>query len=288
MDWTLRELTIFVTAAETGSFTDAALELHISQAAVSRAIASLEQSLDTQLLRRVPRGCELTPAGRDTLAHAHRVLFEAEQLSQTLRSRVKLIRLGYAWAALGRHTTVLQRNWRTHHVSSQLELVRHYSATAGLAEGLCDVAVVRRPVDERRFDSVIVGLEKRVVAFATDDPEWSRRRSLRMNEIANRTIAIDTKVGAMTEELWVGSELKPTFIETADVDGWLDTIAAGTYVGTTSEATSYHHPRPGVLYRPVSDGPRIPVRLAWWRDAPPESLSDLIREVSRLYEANGD
>ena len=285
MEWSLRELRFFVTAAEAGSFTEAAAQLYVSQAAVSRTIAGLENTVGDRLLRRVPRGCELTSTGQQLLPHARRVLSEAERFTDFLTSRHDVLRLGYAWAALGRHTARLQRDWAQRHDALELELLRHNSPTAGLAEGRCDVAIVRRPVDEKRFDSLVVGLERRLVAFASDDPQWSRRRQLSMAEIADRTVIIDVRVGTTSSQLWHGADHPPRFIEATDVDGWLDAIAAGRGVGTTAEATAHHHPRPGVTYRPIKDGPRIPVRLAWWRDHHPNGLGDLVDAVTQLYAA---
>ena len=59
----------------------------------------------------------------------------------------------------------------------------HQLPTGGLAEGACDVAVVRTPPvppasPTGRFDDVIVGLESRYCAVAADDP-LARRRQLR-------------------------------------------------------------------------------------------------------------
>lgn len=283
MEWTLRELRYFVTAIEAGSFTDAAIELHVSQAAVSRTIASLERTLGEQLLRRVPHGCELTSAGHAMLPHARRVLAEAARFDQHIANRHAQLRLGYAWAALGRHTAPLQRRWAQEHESIDLELVRHNSATSGLVEGLCDVAILRRPIHDRRFDSVVVGLERRLVAFASDDALWARRRQLSMVELSERTVIIDTRSGSTTEDLWRDFDHPPHFIDSSDVDSWLDAIAAGRGIGTTAAATADHHPRPGITYRPVKDGPRIAVRLAWWRDERPTGLSDLIHTVTELY-----
>ena len=283
MDWSLRELRFFVTAVDTGSFTDAATRLYVSQAAVSRTIAGFERAIGQRLLRRVPRGCELTGAGQHLLPHARRVLAEADRLAEFLRSHHDVLRLGYAWAALGRHTAPLQRQWARQQESTDLVLVRHNSPTAGLAEGLCDVAVVRRPVDDHRFDALVVGLERRMVAFASDDALWSRRRLLSMAEIADRTVIIDPRAGTTTGELWSGTDHSPIFVESSDVDGWLDAIAAGRGVGLTADATAHHHPRPGLSYRPIKDGPRIPVRLMWWRDERPSSLSQLVDAVTRLY-----
>lgn len=281
MEWSLRELRFFVTAVDTGSFTDAALELHVSQAAVSRTIAGLEKAVGERLLRRVPRGCELTLTGQQVLPHARRVLAEAERFTDFVRSRHSVLRLGYAWAALGRHTPRLHREWAARHPEVGLELVRHQTATAGLVEGHCDVAVVRRPIEDRRFSSVVVGLESRMGAFGTDDPQWAGRRSLSMADFTSRVVMFDPRSGSTTSDLWAGAA--PTFVESADVDSWLDAIVAGRAVGMTAEATAHHHPRDGVAYRRIKDGPRIPVRLVWWKDEPPAALADLVDLVTGLY-----
>jgi DNA-binding transcriptional LysR family regulator len=227
MDWTLRELRYFVAAAEAGSFTEAAAQLYISQAAVSRTIAGLEKIVGDKLLRRVPRGCELTTTGAQILPQARRVLSEADNFTEFLTSRHGVLRLGYAWAAVGRHTARLQREWAQRHGQVELQLVKQNSPTAGLAEGLCDAAIVRRPIDEKRFATVVVGLERRLVAFAFDDAQWSRRRQLSMVEIADRTVIIDPRVGTTSSELWHGSQHQPQLIESSDIDTWLDAIAAG-------------------------------------------------------------
>lgn len=283
MDWTVRELEVFVTAVDTGSFTDAALLLHVSQASVSRTVAALERALGDQVLRRVPRGCEPTAFGLQLLPHARRMLAEAGRFSEFVRSRHGLLRLGYAWSALGRHTAPLQRRWAREHPEVRLELVRFNSPTSGLAEGRCDVAIVRRPVDDRRYGSFVVGLERRLVAFASDDALWSRRRQVTMAEIAGRTVVIDPRTGTTGSDLWQGAATLPTFVESTDVDSWLDAIAAGRGVGTTAQATADHHPRPGVTYRPIKDGPRIAVRLVWLRDARPAGLDELVHTVTELY-----
>lgn len=283
MDWTLRDLRFFSAAAEAGSFTDAAIELRVSQAAVSRTIAGLERAVGDRLLRRVAHGCELTATGQQLLPQARRVLAEADRFSDFLRTRHNVLRLGYAWGALGPHTARLQRDWAARHPTIELQLVRYNSPTSGLAEGVCDVAIVRRPPEERHVDSVVVGLERRLAAFASDDPQWARRRQVSMAEIAARTVVSDPRVGTTDPTLWAGCKRQPTFIEATDVDSWLDAIAAGRGVGTTAEATAHHHPRPGITYRPIKDGPRIPVQLIWWRDNRPRGVDELINAITHLY-----
>lgn len=75
--------------------------------------------------------------------------------------------------------------------------------TAGLAEGLCDLAILRTAVDGKRFASTIAGHEWRYCALAADDP-WARRRSIRLDEVPQRTVLIDRRTGTTTPDLWPG------------------------------------------------------------------------------------
>jgi DNA-binding transcriptional LysR family regulator len=70
----LRELTAFVRAAETGSFSRVARELGVSQPSVSRMVAGLEARLDVKLLLRTTRRVAPTDAGRVFLERARQIL----------------------------------------------------------------------------------------------------------------------------------------------------------------------------------------------------------------------
>ncbi len=58
-------LICFITAARHQSFTRAAQELFLTQGAVSRQVAALEEQLGVELFRRTQHGMTLTPAGAD-------------------------------------------------------------------------------------------------------------------------------------------------------------------------------------------------------------------------------
>ena len=283
MDFGLRQLRCLVAIVDEGSFTDAAIALGISQAAVSRNLAALEEALSTRLLRRTSREVGLTGTGLRVLAHARRVLAEVDELVREASSGAAHLRIGYAWSALGRHTVAFQRRWSELRPDSELHLLRVDSSTAGLAEGLCDLAVVRKPVEDKRLDSVIVGLERRFCAMAADDP-MARRRSVRLADLSDRTLLVDHRTGTTTAELWP-QDARPVTQETGGVDDWLMVIAAGRGVGVTAESTVNQYPRPGVVYRPVRDAEPIAVRLAWWRDERHPATTAVIELLTDLYRA---
>ena len=70
----LATLKAFIAIAELGSFSEAAERLHLTQPAVSKRIASLEQQLDVRLFDRLGREVGLTEAGRALLPRAYQIL----------------------------------------------------------------------------------------------------------------------------------------------------------------------------------------------------------------------
>ena len=69
-------LAVFVAVAEEGSFVRAARRLGRSPAAVTRAVAALEERIGTRLLNRTTRAVALTDSGMRYLEGARRVLDE--------------------------------------------------------------------------------------------------------------------------------------------------------------------------------------------------------------------
>jgi DNA-binding transcriptional LysR family regulator len=282
MDVQLRQLRALVAVVDAGTFTDAAAVLDVSQAAVSRAIATLEQALGVRVLQRTTRHVALTPSGARIVAQARRILEEVAHLQRIATESRTEVRVGYAWAALGRHTRRLQKAWAAAHPRVPLVFVQANDPTAGLSDGTADLAVIRRPLDDARFASTEIGLEARYAAVATDSA-LARRRTLRVEDLSRSTVAIDTRTGTTTLQLWPADSRPTSVRETPAVDEWLTLIAAGQAVGVTAEATAHQYPRPGVAYRVLRRAPRISVRLAWWRDDPPEHLDEVVGLARAAY-----
>jgi len=81
----LRQLEYFVSVADTGSFSRAAVELDLAQPSLSRQIALLETELGQRLLTRTGRGAVVTEAGNALLMHARSMLDSARRVKDELR-----------------------------------------------------------------------------------------------------------------------------------------------------------------------------------------------------------
>ena len=82
MDWD--KLKIFHAVAEAGSFTNATVNLNLSQSAISRQIQSLEQDLKVQLFERHARGLTLTENGEYVFKTAHEVISKLKEVETSL------------------------------------------------------------------------------------------------------------------------------------------------------------------------------------------------------------
>src|SRR6202012_536229 len=124
MDLELRHLRCLVAIVEAGTFTDAAIELGISQAAVSRNLIALERVLGVRRLHRTSRGITPTSPGARVLAQARQVLAAADNLVAEATTGHTRLRIGHAWAAMGRHTREFQRRWADRYTGVELQLIR--------------------------------------------------------------------------------------------------------------------------------------------------------------------
>jgi len=81
----IQNLRAFVAVAETGSFSLAAERLHLTQPAVSKRIAQLEEQLGTTLFDRIGRNTSITEAGTALLPHARSVQMQLQAAEQSVR-----------------------------------------------------------------------------------------------------------------------------------------------------------------------------------------------------------
>lgn len=74
-----KSVRFFIAVAECGNITRAAEQLGIVQPALTRQINQLEEEFGVRLFSRLPRGVQLTAAGREFLEHCRRIVDEIER-----------------------------------------------------------------------------------------------------------------------------------------------------------------------------------------------------------------
>lgn len=131
-------LRAFVTVAETGAVSAAAVRLARTQAAVSMQLRRLEDDIGQRLLERSPRGVRLTDAGHRLLPYAHAILGAGEDARRALEvgDVAGTVRLGMLEdVAVGRLPRALRR-FSAAHPQVALEIV--VDASAALSQRLVD------------------------------------------------------------------------------------------------------------------------------------------------------
>ncbi|EPA3166842.1 LysR family transcriptional regulator [Yersinia enterocolitica] len=88
----MRDWLVFIKIAEVGSLSNAAQELNISVAAVSKSLARLENYVSATLVRRDSRHLELTDAGQTAYIKAKEITGSFQSLLDELRNPDKIIR----------------------------------------------------------------------------------------------------------------------------------------------------------------------------------------------------
>ncbi|MDA2804108.1 LysR family transcriptional regulator [Nocardiopsis suaedae] len=280
----IRHLRAFLAAVEERSITRAARRLHITQPALSRTLSDLEQHVGAALLRRSPRGVEATDEGEAFRDRAQRALDAFEQAVRAPAGRP--LRTGHAWGAFGPFTTPLLRAWREEHPDHPLELVRRDDATARLEAGEVDACVVRGSVpDGRGYAGVRLHREERWAALPAGH-RLAGAETLRLADLAGEGLLVNTVTGTTDPGMW-GAGPRPRVVgDTANVDDWIDLIAAGAGIGVTLGSVAMTRRHAEIVYMPLEDAPAVQVHLVWRRDAAHPALADFVETARRITGAD--
>jgi DNA-binding transcriptional LysR family regulator len=171
---TFQQLTYFLAAAEHGSFSAAADELHMAQPSLSEQIRRLEAELGVSLFVRARRGLTLTEAGRMLRPHAERTLAEARDAIEAVRGVRDLSGGTVAFGTFGSaHHYLLAgliQDFRTRHPSVRVRAVGQNSVEVADAvrEGELEAGLVTLPVDDRGLDVRTAMREE--TQYVTADP----------------------------------------------------------------------------------------------------------------------
>jgi DNA-binding transcriptional LysR family regulator len=293
----LRHLRAFVVVAEEGTFTKAARRLHISQPPLSKQVRQLERELGMTLFVRRRDGIELTGDGTILLERAQAALTafrDFEDFTKAASARVRPLRVGIGWGL-----------WEA------VERIRSYHAkrlpeVRIAAEDLCsersaaqergiDVAVVRRPVDDARYDSEPL-FEEEFVALVADTHALASRKSVRLAELATQSLLMyDRCVGPgvydKTFALFEAAGVRPRVISGQPppyAQGAMMLVASGEgyYVGIASPFTQTHRAS-GVAVIPLGEpNARLDVRIAWRKGDASRAVREFVKSARAVFPPN--
>ena len=145
-------LEVLATIAREGTFSHAALALEVSQAAVSRAIAALEDELGVPLLKRGRFGAKLTQVGERVLHHAEKML----ELREHIDYEVNLEKGLYA----GRLRIASFRSAATHLLPPIIARFRRQFPRVEVSLSELDPAGVEQALREGQVDVGLVPLPR--------------------------------------------------------------------------------------------------------------------------------
>ncbi|MHC8341970.1 LysR substrate-binding domain-containing protein [Pseudomonas sp. RT6P73] len=153
MHFDLTDLRLYLNILDTGNITAGAARSHLSLAAASARIRSMEASLGIEFLDRGRRGVTPTPAGKALAKHARAVLQQAERMQQDLAEYAKgvkgQVRLLCNTTAITEYLPELLADFLREHPNLDIDLQELPSAriTHALRQGAADLGIVSDAVD---------------------------------------------------------------------------------------------------------------------------------------------
>jgi DNA-binding transcriptional LysR family regulator len=172
----LRQLRYFTVLASELHFSRAAAQLHLSQPALSHAIAQLERELQVQLFVRDKRNVVLTAAGQAFLEDASRAVQAADRAADRARGaeqcEIRHLNVGFLDASIHWPLPQLVDGFR--HKGPDVELRLRQAQTRTLidmvAQGKLDVAVTRSAPSHPSVRFLTLMHERLLIAVAKDSP----------------------------------------------------------------------------------------------------------------------
>jgi DNA-binding transcriptional LysR family regulator len=270
-----RHLRYIIAVAEEGHITRAAERLGIQQPPLSRLIKAVEHELKLQLFHRVPRGVELTDAGRTfldgaraTFANLDRVI---ESARRTARGEEGRISVGFTSSAAF-HPLVSRviREFR-----QSFPLVTMTLAEDGRADLIKSIESDRLDAAFIRADSTkLKGLllhrlleETLVLAFPRGHALARReaRAVVPLNHLSEETFVVNRPHGPMRDAVFAACRaagFSPRVQEAPHVISMLPLVAAGIGISMVPASLQHMNVRGVVYRRNGGTQAKVPLNLA--------------------------
>src|ERR1700675_3180115 len=179
----LRQLEILQAIAETGSFTASGRKLHVSQSAISRQIAILEDELGEPLFLRVGRQVRMTPAAESLVQLGQRVFQDVRDTVGAITDRTRTMKgtlrlAGGMTVCLYVFPPLLKHLKRVHpRLDVRLTVATATRSVEEIRAGRVDAGLLTLPVEESDLVTVPV-LREELLLVTTPNHRLARRRRL--------------------------------------------------------------------------------------------------------------
>lgn len=233
-------LQAFVAVAEYQSFSVAAERLFITQPAISKRVAALEEDLGTPLFDRLGRGIQPTEAGTKFLVSARRILDdiavsreEVHALSSSVSGRLRLATSHHV--GIHRLPPVLKSFSQTYpDVELDLLFMDSELACEGVSRGDIELAIVTLPDQlESSLVTRLVWPDPLTIVCSNDHPlvNMQTSGSIAAQRLANHSAVLPAR-GTVTRTILLNA-LRPfdVSVETALETNYLETIKMMVSVG---------------------------------------------------------
>jgi len=197
----IRQLRAFTAIAELGTFTAAALRVHVTQAAISMQIRQLENELGARLFVRAPRRVMLTEAGEQLLHCARQILRDhdaaLDEIAELAGAERGRLRIGSASAMVT--TDILPKllkEVRNQHSGAEITVVSGTSdaLVQQILAGEVDLAFVSLPVEARGINTERLS-EDQLVAVASPRHRLAKQRTISAYTLAGEKLILGERGG---------------------------------------------------------------------------------------------
>ncbi len=189
----LRQLQYFVTVARTGSFTETAERVAVTQPALSTAIRQMETLLGGPVFDRATHPVTLTDLGRDILSLAEHLLETADRtfssMKDSARLRQEIVRLSLLPASAGRVIPVLESvALSVPAIRYEVRDVIHPDLANDVLSGASDIGI-GVPCDDPRLMEKPLFTDTLAVVMRADDP-LAGQASISWAQLSGRRLAM--------------------------------------------------------------------------------------------------
>jgi LysR family transcriptional regulator, transcription activator of glutamate synthase operon len=279
----LRQLRYLDAVARRRSFTQAALDLHIAQSALSQQVSRLERELGVEVLRRTTRRVEVTEAGEVVLARARRALAEVDGVSADVDALQGLVRgtlrIGGVPPVGPVHPAALIADFTRAHPGLAVTVREDLAFTLldQLRRG--DLDLVMALVDPDTLDGLDGArlLDEELVVVAPPDHGLARAKRVRVERLAGEAVVTYSAGSALRDVLL---ELVPdgrVVAEANDLETVRELTARGLGVTLMPRSVVASH-RERLAIRPLNPHHTLPLSLVWRAGERPTPAAHAYRE----------